>query len=762
MKETQGKPKVVVSTIHGEVGGVLGANSASELPRNRRQVYNQQASARKSDKVDPIFELVQQCKADLMPGGRRFVRSVNFDTSPSCVLATDLLLNDVVRFCTTPGELCVFGIDPTFNLGKFYVTVTTFAYTHVVNKSTGKSPTFLGPIFVHTEQTSESYYTFFSTLLKLEPKLANIVAVGTDGEKAIVKALKAVFPEKIYLRCFLHMKDNIRRKLSELLLPESVREDIIKDLFGTQQGSTYVKGALDASSCADFDDRLLRLKIKWDEAEAAFHPNHEPQVYNWILKNEAEVMRHSMLAPVRELAGLGSPPVSFTTNRNESMNSVVKAFANHRQSSWVQLADNMFHLVRNQKEEIGKAVLQMGEYQFKPSYKSLEVPSSKWFSMSSEQRQKHLIKVHAMKSKPVESTHASIPSHGIISLSIPPEESGISTISGVLLERTWKKAEKLLNTDGSICAAPGMSDAMCVASDTGSRPHIVTTTKKGSLACDESCIAWKSQKFCSHVLAVAEKQDCLVEFLNDYRRSKVKGNYTAVSTHGQAKSVSKKPGSKRKGPQSTKVAVEDYIDPFPGSSSSTTPVSDQVDDQVDVAKPNLPDAHCSELQPSSCSSMSQLIHSIANRNCQFNIVPTSGTASLDCSQVLATQSQSQLQPAAGVKSCSPFEIKFLTPAIKVCAGCRQGFARASDGKSCLPPPFDLCLVRKEQHFYYNVVNSKHQWSRVTNVHYHANSSCPRLRFSDFNPSSVQVPKDIVPKLTPEHWLFLLQAFGIVS
>ena len=61
---------------------------------------------------------------------------------------------------------------------------------------------------------------------------------------------------------------------------------------------------------------------------------------------------------------------------------------------------------------------------------------------------------------------------------------------------------------------------MCVASDTGSRPYIVTTTKKGGLACDESCIAWKSQKFCSHMfLAVAEKQDCLVEFLNDYSSS---------------------------------------------------------------------------------------------------------------------------------------------------------------------------------------------------------------------------------------------------
>ena len=64
MKEIQGMPKVVISTIHNEAGGVLKANSASELPRNRRQVYNQHSSTGKKldNKVDPIFELVQQCK----------------------------------------------------------------------------------------------------------------------------------------------------------------------------------------------------------------------------------------------------------------------------------------------------------------------------------------------------------------------------------------------------------------------------------------------------------------------------------------------------------------------------------------------------------------------------------------------------------------------------------------------------------------------------------------------------------------------------
>ena len=239
IKEMAGKPKTVVAVLHDEAGGSLGSSSAIELPRNRRQVYNSKSSTGstvKTSKVDSLFELVQRCKEDLMPGGRKFIRTVNFDTSPSCVLATDHQLQNLVRFCTNPGAACVMGIDPTFNLGKFYVTVTTFTYSHVINKTTSISPTFFGPMFVHTEKNYDAYYSFFSTLIKLEPQLMNIIAVGTDGEQAIVKALRAVFSEEtIHLRCFIHMKDIIRRKLTDLLLPESTREVIVRDIFGTQQ-----------------------------------------------------------------------------------------------------------------------------------------------------------------------------------------------------------------------------------------------------------------------------------------------------------------------------------------------------------------------------------------------------------------------------------------------------------------------------------------------------------------------------------------------
>ena len=75
----------------------------------------------------------------------------------------------------------------------------------------------------------------------------------------------------------------------------------------------------------------------------------------------------------------------------------------------------------------------------------------------------------------------------------------------------------------------------------------------------------------------------------------------------------------------------------------------------------------------------------------------------------------------------PFEVKFLTGYIKICAGCRQGYNRSSDGKN-LPPPNDLCIVHNEQHMFYNVVNNRQQLSSLSNVHYHMDVSCVKLRF----------------------------------
>ena len=170
----------------------------------------------------------------------------------------------------------------------------------------------------------------------------------------------------------------------------------------------------------------------------------------------------------------------------------------------------MYTLIIDQLKEIEKAVIGMGEYQFKLAYKSLEISSNQWFKMSCEQRKKHLKRVIEMPCTAFEldTDQTSGADSNIRHLTIPPERCGIANISAEVLESTWKKAERLLNTTGSICKAPGMPDAMCVASDAGDKPHVVSKTKKGNLACDDACLAWKSRRFCSHVLAVAEEWNC--------------------------------------------------------------------------------------------------------------------------------------------------------------------------------------------------------------------------------------------------------------
>jgi len=91
--------------LHDEAGGILVANSASKLPQNQCQDYNSHhklATSNDSGKAYPMFELVQQCKVDNLPGARGFIRSLTFESGPCCVLASNIQLQNVDRFCTNP------------------------------------------------------------------------------------------------------------------------------------------------------------------------------------------------------------------------------------------------------------------------------------------------------------------------------------------------------------------------------------------------------------------------------------------------------------------------------------------------------------------------------------------------------------------------------------------------------------------------------------------------------------------------------------
>ena len=71
-----------------------------------------------------------------------------------------------------------------------------------------------------------------SSLIGIAPNLTGILAFGTDGEAALVKALKQQFCFAVHLRCFRHMRQDIERKLTtDMCFPKDAVSHILSQIF---------------------------------------------------------------------------------------------------------------------------------------------------------------------------------------------------------------------------------------------------------------------------------------------------------------------------------------------------------------------------------------------------------------------------------------------------------------------------------------------------------------------------------------------------
>lgn len=153
---------------------------------------------------------------------------------PAIVVANDRQLDDLIRFCTNDTSFGIVTIDPTFSLGDFEVTVTTYQQLILWSRRTLNHPVFIGPVMIHYRKSFSTYLFFSSTLLGIKPVLSSLQCFGTDGEEALFNAFQHVYPNAFYLLCSLHMKRNIKAKLQELNVGEHIQHMVIGDIFGTQ------------------------------------------------------------------------------------------------------------------------------------------------------------------------------------------------------------------------------------------------------------------------------------------------------------------------------------------------------------------------------------------------------------------------------------------------------------------------------------------------------------------------------------------------
>ena len=114
--------------------------------------------------------------------------------------------------------------------------------------------------------------------------------------------------------------------------------------------------------------------------------SHKPTFHSWFVKWKAEDFRHCTLRSLREDVGLGSPPKAFYTNDSQSINASFKECLGHKKHQWALFNSKMKDTVKQQQQEVEKAIIGYGQYRLHPQYSYLAITEEKRFKMSHEQR----------------------------------------------------------------------------------------------------------------------------------------------------------------------------------------------------------------------------------------------------------------------------------------------------------------------------------------------------------------------------------------
>ena len=100
-------------------------------------------------------------------------------------------------------------------------------------------------------------------MVKYQPETRGVLVVGADGEENIWKALNNVFSDALHLRCDIHLKDNVKQKLSELAIDSKAAREITNDIFGCNLDGVREAGLVDCKSEEEFHSALNEVCKRW-------------------------------------------------------------------------------------------------------------------------------------------------------------------------------------------------------------------------------------------------------------------------------------------------------------------------------------------------------------------------------------------------------------------------------------------------------------------------------------------------------------------
>ena len=507
--------------------------------------------------------------------------------------------------------------------------------------------------------------------------------------------------------------------------------------------------------------------------------------------------------------GLGSPPATFYTNDVESKNRILKYQTSYVKQEFPQFVNHMKELFTEQRSEVEKAVVGMGEYQLLSTYQHLGVETKRWFLKTEQQRKGTITRfMNAQLVEPCSQATSSTSSSrdevsGEVERPLSSEDNPLqyTSLPRYTQESMWKKFQPYMD-DPSYVVAPGTSDKSCVLvkSSSGTKLHFVQRTGKSKNKCDSDCLMFKATSgVCSHTLLTAHLNDEVGSFVQGYAQSSPAANYAQLGQHGLP-TGGRKPSSKRKGAsKKSTAAVRKLIEHategemtkrsgIPSSIGNTTtdqtPTTQRSSGSTfSSSSATTSDVHPSASQLALCRSTPQpvgpppLIQCAAPVNAvtsptQLNIQavpcmrPTLPQQFLTPSQLCVIQAPSigfptdtSSQPwdeMLTTTELQPFWVTFPTARVSRCQGCLGQICH-----SCTPP-WNIALQHKQQVLFQNPNTGTWQLSRdLRNTYYHVSKKCVVTKYPQFRASqSVKISKTVRQCLLPTHFELIAKEFGI--
>ena len=475
------------------------ASSQSSLPRNERQgkYLKSKLNPKSSDPISTLLSMQYEEQ-------EKFIQEITIeDNQPNVIIYNNEHIEHIKKFCTNEGENSPFCVDMTFNMGNFYVVVTTYRHLQVTSTKTKKEPVMIGPIMLTTKKDRKSYQRLFQKMISACPDLRNTLkAYGSDGELALIQALELEFPFALGFLCRTHILRNIERMIkTELHLSDSFYKMISQDIFGNKEQ----RGLVDCDNRNDFDENVSKLKVKWNKREEKERERKKmpasPKFFIYFQKNKSEVIyNHSRPSLLREA---GVKDEMFDNNCPESMNAALKKWSEEGKASIAQVVTNIKDFMKKQQHDIKKAFTGIsGPYALKDEYSDAKL--SEFWSPPISERTLFLKKVSTLPLK----VHNNEPQRSVVDdidkLNTVFEKSHVAAIK--------VKVQRILN--GNILHGFNGMKSRLVSSETGYQPHVILCPGLHRYVCGTPCFQYQAYKICSHALAAAADNNELSQFID--------------------------------------------------------------------------------------------------------------------------------------------------------------------------------------------------------------------------------------------------------